>query len=714
MNLNPISYFRSLGAKAVDPTRNQRGSLALATREANVMGPWTGIFGTWEPRHASPWLYEALREALPVLDGAIARLVTLDGIVAVEGDNDKLVAEIEDWMRNVPVNDVECGYQAFYASQGDEHYEQGPGIGEFIYDDKGRDVVGLRVADGKGILFVRDTDRMRIFYRAPGMDTDTRSDGLGTVEALLRGGVRRGPQQVITWAKDSGYVELDPAQLVMAIHKPEADNPYGTSILRSLPFVAQNLLKMQNATGRAWERFGDPPFHIHYSTKNRKIDNAEALRRANIIASDLGKALAQKSTGNSVDLATAAGADDDVKIDVIGAEGEALTIEMPARHMLEQIVAGFGLAPWLLGITWSQQSGIGEQQSVVMLQEAMTRFERRRPGLERPIAAMLRARGRTWKAGDWELVQHLPNLMDEMKRAQADFLRAQTALMLNDRGQVDANALGGGLDNNLRSPRSPGRRKGTKASSDDDVTAEPFAEPDPKLPKIEKRTILAVLAGWFLLRDDVLRLLGLDDTSADSFSFDVAMMAPLLSRGETAILSISRELLVGQTDSWERGLANAAGDLSVSLADDAIASAVGLMRDAQRLHYAERGLSLVRGGVARRYRDAIVGLLASGAFDGMPPLAVADDLRKRFGAGDSNWERLARSEVAWAQSEGKLALMRQQGITLYDYTTAEDALVSQICRSLAAAGPYPVDDPSSPLPLRDSHPNCRCSIVSRA
>ena len=155
MNLNPLQLFRGIG-KTTDPTRNQGGAIARSTHDAAPMGPWSTVLGAWQPRHADPWLYEALREAVPVLDGGIARMVTMDGIVDVEGQNQKLVDEIREWMRTVPVNDVESGYQAFYASMGDEHYEQGIGVGEFVYDAKGRDVVGLRVADSKGIVFVRE------------------------------------------------------------------------------------------------------------------------------------------------------------------------------------------------------------------------------------------------------------------------------------------------------------------------------------------------------------------------------------------------------------------------------------------------------------------------------------------------------------------------------------------------------------------------------
>lgn len=440
MNLNPLSFFRRKNA-------TPDGQIGTITRNTQPLGPYQDALGGWVPRQGNPYLYEALREAVPVIDGGIDRLISVDGIIDVEGGSDRLVAEIHEWMAAVPVNDTEYGLQAFYASQGNELYEQGFTVGEMIMGARGRDVAGLRVADSKGVVYVRAEDRMRVFYHPPSVPLNRRADGLDQVETILQGRARQSSVSALTnW----GFVELDALQLVSAVHKPEADNPYGTSVMRSLPFVAQILVKMQNATGRVWERFGDPIFHISYATKNAKLGEEEVRKRAGVIATDLGKAMAAKSRGQSVDLATGTGASDTVTIDVVGAEGEALQLEMPAKHMLEQITAAFGMPTWMLGIQGATVQGQSEQQAILVLQDAKTRFVRRRPGLERVVATMLRSRGRTWKAGDWAVVQRLPNLMDVVREAQAAFLRAQTAMMLNESGQAEPPEAGTGIDNGLR------------------------------------------------------------------------------------------------------------------------------------------------------------------------------------------------------------------------------------------------------------------------
>lgn len=711
----PIYWFRRKAAEMLDPTRNQGGAIGAAMRQSRHMGAWDPVLSAWEPRSINPWLYEALKEAVPMLDGGIASMVNLDGVLEVQGGNDRLVGIIEDWMANVPVNDLECGFQAMYESQGDEMYEQGFGIVEFIYDAKGRDVIGLRTADSKGIGFVRDSDRLRVMYRPPGHSGDLRSDGLSNVQDILRGGVHG--HAAVQALRDAGAVELDPRQLVFAIRRPEADNPYGTSILRSLPFVAQIIVRLQNSTARIWERFGDPSFHVAYKTGNRSVTHTEAMGRAQTIAKDLSKAIATKVTGNSVDLATGVGKDDEISIEVLGANGEALEIEMPARHMIEQVVAAFGIPAWMIGVSWSQPAGIAEPQVELVLQGSQTRFVRRRPGLHRPIEAMLRARGLTWKKGDWELVQRLPNLHDEVKRAQAGFLRAQTAMMGGDGGDAGTTPAGGprGVDNNLRTGRQAGghkhARKGEGDDAEDDGAGEPWADSDPELPRIEAAARTGMLAEWRGLREAVIVVLGL--AAADVvFRFGDSHLTDLLTLGNQRVNPLAAALQRGVRDVVDRGLASAGIEISANFDDPLVAAGIARRRSELANEFRREGLVLVRDGFARQYATRIVAALASGEFDGLNADVVAQLLRDRFGGGEYNWERLAASELARAHGDAKLSMYAEFGLTQYDWLVANDGSVCAICTGHAAAGPYDIASESAPRPVRDSHPLCRCTVAA--
>lgn len=396
-------------------------------RDGNRLGPWNGIYDWFVPRQVNPNLYEAMREALSPIDGGINRLVTMDGIIAVEGENDAIVQEIDTWMRNVRVNDMETGFQAFKDGLGNETYEQGFGIGEFIADAKGRDIIALRVADSKGVCFRRTAEKFEGYYRAPAR-TSGRGDGTDRVEQILRNSY--GVMSTGDLA-DAGFTPLNlNACVYQSIHN-EADNPYGTSIMRSMEFVARILLTIENATEQTWNRFGDPPLSVTYKTKNRSLKPADLEARKTTIATSLATTLAAKRSGNSAEFVQAIGADDELTISVIGAQDKIIEIEMPARHMLEQIVAKLGLPSWMLGYHWSTAERLAESQGIIVLQESNTRWARSEPTYTRVVRTMLQLRGRTWKPKDWQLVQRLPNLADELKRAQAEFLRAQTQLMLS-------------------------------------------------------------------------------------------------------------------------------------------------------------------------------------------------------------------------------------------------------------------------------------------
>lgn len=730
--MNMLTRF--LSRKSAEPS-----SQGVIVHASNSLGIWQDALGGYVPREVNPHLYEALREAIPVLDGAINRLVTVDGIIRVKGGNDALVQEIErELMDSIPVNDAEHSLQAFFASQGGEMYEQGLSVGEMVMDKRGRELIALRVADSKGLAFSRaQTGKLLWWYRPPSRQRGTRGDGTDTVEAVLRASYPSG--DMAGWLTANNYVELDPSRMVYTALMPEADNPYGTSLLRSMEFVSQILLKIQNATGAAWDRFGDPPMQLIYKVKNRAIagDQAALDRRQKVLADSLAKVLNAKRSGNSADFVQAIGADDEIKIEVIGAQDQILEIEMPAQHMLEQIVAKTGLPSWMLGFHWSTAERLAKFQSEMVLQESRTRFARRLPGMRRVVETFLRGRGRTWKPGDWELYQDLPNLQDVLQRAQAAFLEAQTALMLSGsqqgrqgQGDLRPSPTGDSPSGDDSDPESApagakqvtihpdGRmdfRFPSPATKVSTATAtapsgEPWAEPDTELPKIEARTIAGMIAAWRKLEEDTFTALGLRQASAKAGEVTwqwlphmESLLRQLLAEFEIAMGSAEGDLVKGMLDAWGRGTINASTGMGLD-------AAVRASRDAVAILMQERGMQLVRTVIHRAYQDDLLAALAEGAYNGENPMIVARQLRRRFGAHDYDWERLARSEIAQAQVFGKQAEYRELGVEQYDYVTADDEKVSKICRTHEAASPHPLE--TGPMPMRDSHPNCRCTIVA--
>lgn len=702
MNLIPAAIKSWWGAPS--PLRGRKfantdGDLAAVIRNGAPEGWWSGMFQGFEVRKINPHLYEGLREAIGTLDGAINTTVTLDGIVRVQGDKDALVAEIEEFITNVPVNDAEKGLQAFYESQGNERYEQGFGIGEWVSDKTGRDIVGLRVADSKGVYFRRSDAALETWYRPPGEPIKL-SNGLDNVESLLRNGGLARVESGIGKLETLGYTQLDTTRLLYTVNQPEADNPYGTSLLRSLEFSGRNLLVMQNAMARAWERYGDPPIVVVYKVANRRVveQAGELDRRQRDIAARLRQMMEAKAAGNSVDLVQAIGKDDDFKIKVIGAEGVVLEIEMPARHLLEQVVAKVQIPPFMLGLQFSTSERMAEQQAGMALQASKTRWERRHPDLSRLVATMLRMRGRTWKKGDWKLVQELPNIQDQLKAAQAGFLRAQTGMM--DASSTQRNERPANIDNNLRSGRAQNHKHARKVNDDDEL-GEDWADDDPELPRIERRTSKELLALWAALYLATRRAIGLaGDPGVAPWSSAPEQLVALLDaeRGFLAqAAGNDSPIASGLLDIWRRGVANAAADLGNAAPVLTLSEAI-----AAQLRLA--GLSQVRDTAARAYRERIVGVLASGALDNLPAQSLVRELKRRFDLGNYDWKRLVSSELVAAYGPAKIAEFRANGGEQYDWSTAGDGDVCPICAGHRDGGPYVIG--AGPLPVIDSHPLC--------
>lgn len=713
--LNPLTWFGGGSG------RKQAGQNTTA-RENDAQGPFTSVMNSYVLREAAPYLYEALREAVPTLDGAVDKVVMLDGMVEIEAESDALVREFNDWAMGVRVNDFQEGLQTFYELQGNEMYEQGLTIGDFQLAEDGRDVERLWVADSKGIYFRRPKNGgpLEAWYRPPAPDR-SRKDGTTQVERILRNNYRT--SDVMRLLEDSGYRQLDPARIVYASFRPEADNPYGTSIFRSMPFVARILLTMDNALLQSWERFGNPSFNVRYKTNNRQLSSDETRleARRKSIADNFYEVMTAKRKGNSVDFINAIGKDDELEIDIIGAVSEALTIEQPGRHVQEQMVSKFPVPSWMLGFHWSTAERLAQRQGEVALQESRTRFSKRKPALTRLVATMFRARGITWNEGDWRLAQDLPSLQDLVAQAQARFLDAQTEQMQATAGQADPPVVDD--DGKIFFPGDPGYRRMLGAVKQPRLELRPaktvrggkeetFAENGAVLSRLEGRALGFIRGEWQDLLDKLLSVLGLQNKAARKapegavFSFDAAtLLREVMDLGDGFAQNLGdadKDFVQSLIESWTAGAA-------LAVEQDALENAI---TDQVRAQVADslkqRGLELARYEETRIFRDDIVQNLVDGLYDGMNRADVARELRKRWDIHQPQWDRLVQTEMTMAHGDGKMAQFHANELDMYDYLTAGDSKVSAICRSLEAGGPYRVGE--GPIPGRDSHPRCRCSI----
>lgn len=735
MKFPTMKTFANLLPRAVQAIAGRKAPQyggSQIVRAGMTLGPWDALLHTFVPQLVNPYFYEALRRAMPLIDGGINMMVLLDGLVRIDGKDRALVDEITAGLAEIRVDDCETGLQTFYEITGTELYEQGFAMAERVMDARGRALIALRTADSKGMLARRNEDGgIDWFYRPPTYEIAVRKNGTDYTEVVLRNNI---VNVTPGYMNQLNYMQLDPRTLLYSSHRPEPDGPYGVSIMRSIEFVAQNLLRIQNATGRVWDRFGDPAFRLTYKTKNRSLKSADLDKRRDQLANDLANVLAAKRAGNSADLVNAIGADDDILLEVIGANGTALALDIPARHMSEQILAKIPVPGWMLGLSDGSNNRMGDQQSEMVLMSSKVRFERRLPMLNAIVTSWLRGQGITWKPGDWFVTQELPNLRDVMKQAQARFLNAQADMMMQGRlNEIPPTPTGitaaqGGDPNIAKSIQTRIKKNGElvtelkfarpsrkahhcahhKGAGDNGDGGEPWAEGDPSLPNIESTAVAGLLALWNQLETQTavdLGIIGTDAAGATIWTFDASTMLQKLTANQDQFIAAAGAedgpLVAQAFESFIRGLQNAASEFDAEVALDQYRTAI-------QQEITDRQLALVRDAAVRTYHDGILQQLADGAFDGQNPNAVADQLSAAFDAGDYDWTRLARTEIANAQMAGKLREYDALGVKKVNWVAAPGACA--ICDELAAGGPYDAGD--APSIDSDSHPNCRCTITA--
>jgi len=401
--------------------------------QSNPQGPMTALFQDYVFRKVSGDFYEALREGIPIIDTAITRLISMNGTLKIIGDNAKIVAALEDFCLNVPVNDTQKGMQAFLQNFGGETFEQGFSISEFLVTPDMKDIAGLRVADSKQIVYRRNKDnKAEPWYRYPGSQT-VRS--LSVPGDLVNRIMNATYGQVVNVC-GTDERKLNPANLLYHSINNENSDPYGVSIMRSLEFVAQILATLQTSIKNVAERFGDPSYHVHYKASKSGSNEALESRRSSL-QTDFNDVINAKRQGKSADLVTAGSLDSEINIKVIGHDGQILTYDTPLRHVLEQIVAKTNLPAWMLGIYWSTTERMATLEVEAALQDAKVRQLAMLPELIRLFSIVLTLRGYKWssitidpkKPGDWGVMFETPNLRDIVAQAQARFLNAQADMM---------------------------------------------------------------------------------------------------------------------------------------------------------------------------------------------------------------------------------------------------------------------------------------------
>ena len=329
-------------------------------------------------------VYREMREAIPVLDAAVGKMVRLCGGFQVQCRNSKAQEKLNSFLQMVPCGRGQMGIDSFLSGYLDSLLTYGRAVGEMV------------VAGGK----------LRAVY-------------WGDVNALE---VQEGDNALDTvlWGMDEhGLMRPLPYQhlLLFTTWNPEPGHPYGVSMFRGMPFLAEILMKIYNTIGVNWERAGN----IRYSVickGSEDMDPLTAQERGKAIASEWAKAMEDVKNGTVRDFVAVG----DVEIKVIGGEAPILDSEVPVKQILEQLVAKTGLPPFLLGLSWSTTERMSTQQADLLTSELWALRRTVEPAMRKICQTYLALEGLDNRVDIlWDDI----SLQDITQEAQAELYSAQ-------------------------------------------------------------------------------------------------------------------------------------------------------------------------------------------------------------------------------------------------------------------------------------------------
>ena len=328
-------------------------------------------------------LYDSLREAIPVIDAALDKIIRLIGDFEVTARTTGAKRILKNFQNNVRVGASGYGLDVFVRQYLDRLLTWGTVVGEIVpYKEGG--VAALYCAN------LRDIEIKE-----------------GDSPLSVKVCTRKGAELVPVPHQD---------RILISALNPMPGEVVGTSILRGLPFVSSVLLKIFNTIGTNWERVGDLRYAVTYKPSGSVPEMSLDDDTVNQISEEWSRAM---SSSEGVRDFVAVG---DVSVKVIGADGQILDAQVPVRQMLEQIIAKLGIPPFMLGLCWSSTERMSQQQADILTSELESYRALLSPVIRRICEAHLRSLG---IADDVEVNWTDISLQDEVEQSRAALLRAQ-------------------------------------------------------------------------------------------------------------------------------------------------------------------------------------------------------------------------------------------------------------------------------------------------
>ena len=367
------------------------GVAAVCQLRSGAQHPFGALRGFIPLGSGEEQVYRQLREAIPVLDAAVCKMVRLCGGFQAICRNAQAQEKLNTFLRRVSCGRGQQGIESFLNGYLDSLLTYGRAVGEMV------------VAGGK-----------------------LRAICWGDVTALE---VQEGdnPLEMVIWGTDErGIMRPLPYQqlLLFTTWHPEPGHPYGVSMFRGMPFLAEILMKIYNTMGSNWDRAGNVRYSV-ICKNNDDLDGTAAQERGKAVAAEWARAMEDSKNGTVRDFVAVG----DVEIKVIGGEAPILDSEVPVRQILEQLIAKTGLPPFLLGLNWSTTERMSTQQADILTSELWALRRAVEPAMERICRTFLALEGLDDRVeirwDDISLQDILQEARAEVYHAQAEKYRAE-------------------------------------------------------------------------------------------------------------------------------------------------------------------------------------------------------------------------------------------------------------------------------------------------
>ncbi len=366
--------------------KEQTPTASVCQLRTGTLHPFGALRGFVPLGSGEERVYRELREAIPVLDAAVGKLTRLSGGFTVKCRSADAQKKLEQFLKTVPCGHGQVGMDSFLTGYVDSLLTYGRAVGEMV------------VSGGK-------------------------------LQAVCWGDVTQleavegdNPMDVVLWGPDkNGHLRPlpYPQLLLFTTMNPEAAHPYGVSLFRGMPFLADILMKIYSALGANWERAGNVRYSV-ICKGGQELDAAGVEERGRQVAQEWARAMEDCKNGTVRDFVAVG----DVEIKVIGGEAPILDSQVPVRQILEQLVAKTGLPPFLLGINWSTTERMSTQQADILTSELWALRRTVEPALYKVCRTYLALEGMDNQV---DIVWNDISLQDITEEAKAQLYRAQAA-----------------------------------------------------------------------------------------------------------------------------------------------------------------------------------------------------------------------------------------------------------------------------------------------